>query len=144
MAKAARSEKLKEAFEKHRTETEGQIERLEKVFAVIEQKPQGKTCAAINGITEEGAEIMEEYKGSPALDAGLLAAAQAVEHYEISRYGTLRTWAGQMGLSKAVRLLEQTLEEEKATDLSLTELAEAAVNQEAETAEASRSASTRG
>ncbi len=88
MAKAAQSEELKAAFEKHLTETEGQIERLEKVFAVIEKKPQGKTCAAIVGITEEGAEIMEEYKGSPALDAGLLAAAQAVEHYEISRYGT--------------------------------------------------------
>ena len=79
MAKAAQSEELKAAFVKHLTETEGQIERLEKVFAVIEKKPQGKTCAAIVGITEEGAEIMEEYKGSPALDAGLLAAAQAVE-----------------------------------------------------------------
>ena len=91
MAKAAQSEELKAAFEKHRTETEGQIERLEEVFAAIEKKPQGKTCAAIVGITEEGAEIMEEYKGSPALDAGLLAAAQAVEHYEIARYGTLKT-----------------------------------------------------
>ena len=85
MAKAAQSEELKAAFEKHYTETEGQIKRLEKVFAVIEKKPQGKTCAAIVGITDEGAEIMEEYKGSPALDAGLLGAAQAVEHYEISR-----------------------------------------------------------
>ena len=80
MAKAAQSDELKAAFEKHLTETEGQIKRLEQVFAVIEKKPQGKTCAAINGITEEGAEIMEEYKYSPALDAGLLAAAQAVEH----------------------------------------------------------------
>src|ERR1044072_7967462 len=93
MAKAAYSEELKAAFEKHLTETEGQIERLEQVFGIIEQKPQAKTCAAINGITEEGAEIMKEYKGSPALDAGLLAAAQAVEHYEISRYGTLIAWA---------------------------------------------------
>ena len=83
MAKAAQSEELKAAFQKHLTETEGQIKRLEQVFAVIEEKPQGKTCAAIVGITDEGAEIMEEYKGSPALDAGLLAAAQAVEHYEI-------------------------------------------------------------
>ena len=93
MAKAAQNEELKTAFEKHHTETEGQIDRLEQVFAIIEHKPQGKTCAAIVGITKEGAEIMQEYKGSPALDAGLLAAAQAVEHYEISRYGTLRTWA---------------------------------------------------
>ena len=114
MAKAAQSEELKAAFVKHLTETEGQIERLEKVFAVIEKKPQGKTCAAIVGITEEGAEIMEEYKGSPALDAGLLAAAQAVEHYEISRYGTMIAWAKELGLEDAVSLLEETLEEEEA------------------------------
>ena len=93
MAEAAQNGELKAAFEKHRDETEGQVERLDQVFAIIDKKPQGKTCAAIVGITEEGAEIMQEYKGSPALDAGLLAAAQAVEHYEISRYGTLRTWA---------------------------------------------------
>jgi ferritin-like metal-binding protein YciE len=92
MAKAAQSEELKAAFEKHRTETEVRTSTSKGVFAVIEQKPQGKTCAAINGITEEGAEIMEEYKGSPVLDAGLLAAAQEVEHYEISRYGTLIAW----------------------------------------------------
>jgi len=134
MAKAAQSEELNAAFEKHRTETEGQIERLEKVFAVIEQKPQGKTCAAINGITEEGAEIMEEYKGSPALDAGLLAAAQAVEHYEISRYGTLIAWAEELGLDDAVSLLEETLEEEEATDEALTEIAKTAINQEAQAA----------
>src|SRR6187397_3582592 len=108
MAKAAQSEELKAAFEKHYTETEGQIERLEKVFAVIEKKPQGKTCAAIVGITDEGAEIMEEYKGSPALDAGLLAAAQAVEHYDISRYGTMRTWAEELGLNDAASLLQET------------------------------------
>jgi ferritin-like metal-binding protein YciE len=134
MAKAAPSGELKAAFEKHRTEREGQIERLEKVFAVIEQKPQGKTCAAINGITEEGAEIMEEYKGSPALDAGLLAAAQAVEHYEISRYGTLIAWAEELGLDDAVSLLEETLEEEEATDEALTEIAKTAINQEAQAA----------
>jgi ferritin-like metal-binding protein YciE len=102
MAKAAQSEELKAAFEKHRGETEGQIERLEQVFAIIGEKPRGKTCAAIVGITDEGAEIMEEYKGSPALDAGLLAAAQAVEHYEISRYGTLRAWAEELGLNDAI------------------------------------------
>jgi len=134
MAKAAQSEELKAAFEKHLTETEGQIERLEQVFAVIEKKPQGKTCAAINGITEEGAEIMEEYKGSPALDAGLLAAAQAVEHYEISRYGTLIAWAEELGLDDAVSLLEETLEEEEATDEALTEIAKIAINQQAEEA----------
>jgi len=134
MMKAAQSGDLKAAFEKHRGETEGHVDRLEQVFAIIEQKPQGKTCAAIVGITDEGSEIMEEYKGSPALDAGLLAAAQAVEHYEISRYGTLRTWAEALGLDDAVSLLEETLEEEKATDEALTELAESAVNQEAEAA----------
>jgi ferritin-like metal-binding protein YciE len=134
MAKAAQSEELKAAFEKHLTETEGQIKRLEQVFAVIEKKPQGKTCAAINGITEEGAEIMEDYKDSPALDAGLLAAAQAVEHYEISRYGTLIAWADELGLDDAVSLLEKTLEEEEATDEALTEIAKTAINQQAEAA----------
>jgi ferritin-like metal-binding protein YciE len=134
MAKAAQSEELKAAFVKHLTETESQIERLEKVFAVIEKKPQGKTCAAIVGITEEGAEIMEEYKGSPALDAGLLAAAQAVEHYEISRYGTMIAWAEELGLEDAVSLLEETLEEEEATDEALTEIAKTAINQQAEAA----------
>ena len=134
MAKAAQSEDLKAAFEKHLTETEGQIERLEQVFAVIEKKPQAKTCAAIVGITDEGAEIMEEYKGSPALDAGLLAAAQAVEHYEISRYGTLIAWAEELGLDDAVSLLEETLEEEEATDEALTEIAKTAINQQAEAA----------
>ena len=108
--------------------------RLEKVFAAIDKKPQAKTCDAIVGITDEGAEIMKEYKGSPALDAGLLAAAQAVEHYEMSRYGTLRTWAQELGLNDAVRLLDQTLEEEKKTDAALTKIAETVVNQQAEAA----------
>jgi ferritin-like metal-binding protein YciE len=134
MAKAAQSEELKAAFEKHYTETEGQIDRLEKVFAVIEKKPQGKTCAAIVGITDEGAEIMKDYKGSPALDAGLLGAAQAVEHYEISRYGTLIAWAEELGLNDAVSLLEETLEEEEATDEALTEIAKTAINQQAQAA----------
>jgi ferritin-like metal-binding protein YciE len=134
MAKAAQSEELKAAFEKHRGETEAQIKRLEQVFAVIEQKPQGKSCAAIIGITDEGAEIMEEYKGSPALDAGLLAAAQAVEHYEISRYGTLIAWAEELGLDDAISLLQETLEEEEATDEALTEIAKTAINQQAEAA----------
>jgi ferritin-like metal-binding protein YciE len=134
MAKAAQNEELSAAFEKHRDETEVQVERLERVFAIIDKKPQGKTCDAIIGLTEEGAEIMKDYKGSPALDAGLLAAAQSVEHYEISRYGTLRTWAEELGHTDAASLLEETLSEEKATDEALTKIAESVVNQEAEAA----------
>jgi ferritin-like metal-binding protein YciE len=132
MAKAAQNEDLKAAFEKHEAETEEQVDRLEKVFALIDAKPQGKNCPAIIGIIEEGQEIMKEYKGSPALDAGLLSAAQAVEHYEITRYGTLSTWANELGMDDVVRLLEESLSEEKGTDEALTELAEAVVNQEAQ------------
>ena len=132
MARAAQNEDLRGAFEKHHGETEGQVSRLEQVFEMIDKKPQGKKCAAIEGIIEEGQEIMKEYKASPALDAGLLAAAQSVEHYEISRYGTLRTWAQELGLDDAVKLLQETLDEEEATDEALTELAEAVVNQEAQ------------
>jgi ferritin-like metal-binding protein YciE len=132
MAKAARSDELTAAFEKHRKETEGHVERLEQIFEIIDKKPQAKTCEAIMGITKEGAEIIEGYKGSPALDAGLLAAAQAVEHYEISRYGTLRTWARELGLEEAADLLQETLSEEEATDEALTEIAETVVNQKAE------------
>jgi ferritin-like metal-binding protein YciE len=134
MAKAAQAGDLRAAFQKHQRETEGQVQRLEKVFQLIEEPAKGKKCAAIEGIIEEGQEIMAEYKSSPALDAGLLAAAQAVEHYEISRYGTLKAWAEKLGLQQAVKLLDQTLTEEKKTDEALTELAEAAVNQEAEAA----------
>ena len=132
MAKAAQNEDLQAAFEKHHGETEGQIKRLEDVFDEIGEKPQVKTCDAIMGILDEGAEIMDEYKGSPALDAGLLAAAQAVEHYEISRYGTLYAWADELGYSKAVKLLEATLDEEEAADEALSALAETVINQEAE------------
>jgi ferritin-like metal-binding protein YciE len=131
MAKAAQSDQLRAAFEKHHAETEGQVERLEQVFGLIGKKAQGKTCDAIVGIVEEGQEVMKEYKGSPALDAGLLAGAQAVEHYEISRYGTLKTWADELGLRDAVRLLDATLQEEKKTDAALTAIAENVVNQEA-------------
>jgi len=134
MAKAAQNDELTAAFEKHRAETERHVERLEQVFALIDKKAQGKTCDAIIGITDEGTEIMKEYKGSPALDAGLIAAAQAVEHYEISRYGTLRTWAEELGLNDAVSLLQETLDEEKATDEVLTKIAESVVNREAEAA----------
>ncbi len=137
MAKAAHSAKLKKAFEKHQQETDGQIERLEQVFALLDETPRGKTCDAIMGILDEGKEIMSEYKRMPALDAGLLAAAQAVEHYEISRYGTLRTWAAELGYKDAVKLLDATLKEEKTTDASLSQLAESEVNRHAEMAKAS-------
>ena len=131
MAKAANSDQLRAAFEKHHDETEGQIVRLEQIFELLEKPARGKKCDAIEGILDEGTEIMDEYKGEPALDAGLLAAAQAVEHYEISRYGTLKSWATKLGMKDAVKLLDQTLAEEKKTDDALTKLAETAVNAEA-------------
>ena len=134
MAKAAQSEDLKAAFQKHEAETEEQVMRLEKVFAEIDAPARGKTCDAILGIIEEGHEVMKEYKGTPALDAGLLAAAQAVEHYEIARYGTLKTWARELGLEQAVELLDATLSEEKKTDEALTKLAVSEVNAHAEAA----------
>jgi ferritin-like metal-binding protein YciE len=132
MAKAAQATELREAFEKHEKETGGQVERLDRVFALIEQPARGKTCEAINGIADEAKDIMKEFKDSPALDAGLIASAQAVEHYEIARYGTLKAWAQEMGLEEAVDLIEQTLEEEKKTDATLTRLALGAANQEAQ------------
>ncbi|MBB4067203.1 YciE/YciF ferroxidase family protein [Gellertiella hungarica] len=132
MARAAQSEKLRQAFEQHKEETQGQIERLQQVFEIIGKRAQGKTCEAIQGIIAEGEEIMEEFKGSPALDAGLISSAQAVEHYEITRYGTLAAWAKQLGHKEAVTLLEQTLQEESKTDSSLTSLAETALNAAAE------------
>jgi ferritin-like metal-binding protein YciE len=134
MAKAAQSDQLRAAFEKHHTETEGHLERLEQVFEELGEAPRGKTCEAIMGIIEEGQEVMKEYKGKPALDAGLLAAAQAVEHYEISRYGSLKTWAAELRLSQASKLLDATLGEEKKTDATLTSIAERDVNQHAEAA----------
>jgi ferritin-like metal-binding protein YciE len=132
MAAAANSKDLSNAFKKHLRETQGQVKRLNQVFKILGKPARGKTCAAINGITEEGAEIMKDFKGMPALDAGLLAAAQAVEHYEISRYGTLRTWAQELDLPEAAQLLQATLDEEEATDHALTDLATSVVNVEAE------------
>ena len=134
MAKAAQEQELKDAFLKHEKETQDHVARLEKVFGEIGQPVRGKSCEAILGITKEGEEIMKEYKGMPALDAGLLAAAQAVEHYEIARYGTLKTWAAELGLRQAVKLLETTLAEERKTDETLTELAQREVNQHAQAA----------
>ncbi len=128
MARGAKSPELKAAFEKHRDETEGQVERLQQVFEILGKRAQGKTCDAIEGIVAEGEEILDEFKGEPALDAGLVAAAQAVEHYEIARYGTLKRWAETLGMADAAKLLHATLQEEMATDAALTNLAESAVN----------------
>jgi ferritin-like metal-binding protein YciE len=131
MAKGAYEEQLSAAFEKHLAETEGQVERLEEVFDILGVAARGKTCPAIDGILEEGSEILEEYKGSTSLDAGLVGAAQAVEHYEIARYGTLIAWATTLGKDDVAALLNATLEEEKATDDALTALGEAGVNERA-------------
>jgi len=131
MAKAAESEELREAFQTHKDETQTQVERLEQVFEQLGKRASGKTCEAIQGIIAEGQEVMEDFAGSEALDAGLLAAAQSVEHYEISRYGTLAAWAKELGMKDSVRLLEQTLQEEKKTDALLTKIAESAANRRA-------------
>jgi len=131
MAKAAQSSELRRAFEKHQGETEGQVERLEQVFKLIGQPAKGKKCEAIEGLIEEGKEVMKDFKGSDALDAGLLCAAQAVEHYEIARYGTLATWAAQLGMPEAKQLLGATLDEEEKTDKALSELAETSINRKA-------------
>jgi ferritin-like metal-binding protein YciE len=132
IAKAAQLDGAKKAFENHRLETEKQVERLEQIFGMIDKRPQGKQCPAIIGIIEEAQEIMEDYEDSPALDAGLIGAAQAVELYEIARYGTLKAWASELGLKDAAGLLDATLTEEIKTDKSLTQLAEASANQRAQ------------
>ncbi|RWA62475.1 ferritin-like domain-containing protein [Mesorhizobium sp. M1C.F.Ca.ET.193.01.1.1] len=131
LAKAAQSERLSAAFEKHRMETEGQVDRLEQIFEQLGKPARGKTCPAIDGILEEGSEVLEEYKDAPALDAGLVGAAQAVEHYEIARYGTLIAWAEQLGMKDALPLLRETLEEESATDEALTALGQSDANKRA-------------
>ncbi|TCL66334.1 ferritin-like domain-containing protein [Rhizobium sp. BK251] len=131
MARAAQSQEGKSGFLQHRDETQGQVERLEQVFEMLGKPARGKTCEAIQGIIAEGEEIIEEFKGSPALDAGLISSAQAVEHYEIARYGTLIAWANQLGLTQAVPLLKQNLAEEEATDKKLTQLAVSAANAKA-------------
>ena len=131
MAKAAQAQESKAAFLQHAEETQGQIERLEQVFEQIGKPAKGKTCEAILGIIEEGQSIMEDFKGTAALDAGLIAAAQAVEHYEMARYGTLKAWAQQLGMTDAVTLLDATLKEEEATDQKLTQLGVSQANQKA-------------
>lgn len=128
MARASQSEEGKAAFLKHKEQTEGQIERLQQVFELLGKPARGKTCEAIQGIIAEAEEIIDEFKGSVALDAGLIASAQAVEHYEIARYGTLKSWAGQLGLKEAIPLLDANLQEELETDELLTQLGEASAN----------------
>lgn len=128
MARAAQSAELTAAFEEHREETEIHVERLQQVFEILGRAPRGKTCDAIEGIIAEGEEIIDTFKGSPALDAGLIASAQAVEHYEITRYGTLCRWAKDLGMDDAAQLLDATLQEESAADEKLTGLAESGVN----------------
>ena len=136
MKRAAQSQELKAAFEKHREQTEGHVDRLQQVFEIIGKTARGKTCEAIEGIIAEGEEIADEFKNTAALDAGLISAAQAVEHYEITRYGTLKRWAGELGLADAARLLDATLKEEAATDEDLTKIAETSANDRARTGRA--------
>lgn len=128
MMKKATSPRLKAGFEKHLDETEGQIERLEQVFELLDKPARGKRCAAIDGILEEGSELMSEHEPGAGLDAAMAAAAQAVEHYEITRYGTLVTWAEQLGMADAAKLLKETLNQEETTDQALTKLAKAELN----------------
>jgi ferritin-like metal-binding protein YciE len=131
MAKAADGDQLREAFEHHREETQGQVERLERIFELMDKPARGKTCEAIQGLVDEAKEVMLDFKNSDALDAGLLASAQAVEHYEISRYGTMKAWATQLGMREAAQLLDATLREEKRTDELLSKIAEDSINRKA-------------
>jgi ferritin-like metal-binding protein YciE len=131
MAREARTPELKSAFETHRDETEGQIERLNQIFEQMGRPARGKTCEAILGIIDEAKENMDEFKDTPALDPALIASGQAVEHYEIARYGTLKSWANELGLKDAARLLDETLNEEIKTDKLLTQLASQSVNRRA-------------
>jgi ferritin-like metal-binding protein YciE len=122
MVKAAQGTELKQAFTTHREETQGHIERLEQVFEMIGKRPQAKPCEAINGIVAEGEETIEDFGESAPIDAGLVAAGQAVEHYEMARYGALAAWAGQLGMPEAATLLNQTLQEEMKAEKLLTQI----------------------
>ena len=132
MAKAASSEELRSGFEEHLEQTRGHVERLDQIFEQLDARAKGKKCKAMEGLIEEGKELMEEDAEPGVLDAGLIAAAQKVEHYEMASYGCVRTWAEQLGYHEAAELLQQTLDEEKETNEKLTQLAESVVNQEAE------------
>jgi len=131
MAKEAATPELKEAFETHRDETEQQVERLNQIFEAMGRPARGKTCEAILGIIDEAKEFMDEFKGTDALDPALIASGQTVEHYEITRYGTLKAWANQLGMKDAARLLDETLQEEIKTDKLLTQLATSSANRKA-------------
>ena len=131
MAKGASSDELKQAIEDHLEETETHVERLEEIFKTLDEDAKGKTCHAMKGLIEEGSEILQEKGEESVIDAGIIAAAQKVEHYEIATYGTLRSWAELLGEDEAADLLQQTLDEERETDKRLTELAEEIVNPEA-------------
>nr|WP_294552859.1 ferritin-like domain-containing protein [uncultured Rhodopila sp.] len=131
MAKAAANEDLKDAFTHHREETQGQVERLQKVFDALGKRARGVTCEAINGLIEEGEEVIEEFPEGSVRDAGLAACAQAIEHYEIARYGSLIAWAKTAGQKEIVSLLEETLAEEKQADTLLNQLSNKAINRQA-------------
>jgi ferritin-like metal-binding protein YciE len=131
MAKHASHQELKQAFETHLEQTEGHVERLEDIFEKLDEKPTGKTCKGMKGLIEEGSEMLDKAGDKSVLDAGLIAAAQRVEHYEIAGYGTVRTFANMLGEAEAAELLQETLDEEGETDKLLTELAESVVNVEA-------------
>jgi ferritin-like metal-binding protein YciE len=131
MATKATSEDLQKAFTEHAEETKGQVKRLEQIFKLLGKKAEGKECHALKGLVKEAEELMEEAKSGPVLDAGLIACAQAVEHYEIARYGALSAWAEQLDMEDASELLEETLDEEKAADEKLTDLADG-INSEAD------------
>lgn len=131
MAKAASNQQLREAFTHHREETEGQVERLQRAFEAIGKRPRGKTCEAINGLIEEGEEVIEEFPEGSVRDAGLAACAQAVEHYEMARYGALIAWAKVANQADVARLLEETLAEEKKADTLLNQLASKEINPQA-------------
>lgn len=144
MMKKTSAPRLAAAFEEHIEQTEGQVDRLEKIFDMIGKSARGKRCPAIDGLAEEASEIMEEAEDDTVRDAGLLSAAQAVEHYEISRYGTLAAWADKLGIADASRLLRETLEEEKETDAKLSKLAETEINLRADEAEGKSSRKKKG
>ena len=131
MAKKANSPELAQAIENHLKETEGQVTRLERIFESCEATPRGKKCPAMDGLLEEGKELMQEAEDDDTLDAGMLAAAQAVEHYEIARYGTMVAWAQELGMTDAANLLQETLDEEKNADRLLSQIAEGKLNREA-------------
>lgn len=132
MAKNASSSDLQKAFQDHLRQTEGQVERIERIFSDMDGSPRGKKCVGMEGLIEEGNELLKEDAEPEVLDAGLIAAAQKVEHYEIAGYGTARAWAERLGYDKAARLLQQTLDEESMANEKLTQIAESHVNIEAQ------------